>query len=121
MRISPASFCLTCISVGLLLSVHSSLAADFNCQPYELYEKQTFTHVACTNSIVINGDEIKYIALRHTDFDKLKRFQDIAASVLTSSVSVDFIVRIPDSGAGNIAGCNASDCREAERFGIRRR
>ena len=95
---------------------------DFECEPVELLEKSTFTHVYCSNSITLNQaytrHTIRYIAIRHTDLDKLSRFQDLASAALLCGGLV-FKVRIPvEPVSGQV--CAATNCREAIRFGIRR-
>ena len=104
----------------LSLVVHP-IAADvwFNdCDAIEVLEKTNFTHVKCANSISIGSDKIEYLAIPHTDLQKLKRFQDLAAQAVTCGV-LNFKAQIADP-ATSLAGCGSTNCREITRFGIRR-
>jgi len=97
-----------------------SVTADvfFVCKADEVYDKGSFTHVRCSNSIAVGGNRIRYIAISNSDPQELKRFQDLGAQAVAFG-RVDFVAEIADP-ATNIGGCNPIDCREAKRFGIRR-
>ena len=91
---------------------------DFTCDAIEVLEKAHFTHVRCANTLRIGSRDIRYIAMPHTDLQKLKRFQDLAAQAVACG-GMDFTARIADP-ATVINGCDPLNCREARYFGIRR-
>jgi hypothetical protein len=104
---------------ALVVAANQTIAdVDFDCQAIEVLEKNTFTHVRCSNTQSIGGNDIRYIALPHTDPQKLKRFQDLATQAVSCG-GLNFKARIADPATA-IGGCNPIDCREAKRFGIRR-
>jgi hypothetical protein len=114
------TFILIIVLSAVMMGTHMAYAVDFECTPVELLEKTDFTHVECADGIGLGGTTIiRYFAIRHTDLNKLKRFQDLAARALSCGGLV-FRVSFPRSGAGNVGGCLEHDCREVSSFGIRR-
>lgn len=100
--------------------VSTEARADwFSCNPTEVV---TFSgsriHVACSNSITLNGNVVRYIALAvtHAEADAFLRAGQAA---LLSGLY--FFVDLPVAATTNVPSCRAVDCRTPANFGVRAR
>lgn len=101
------------------VSVPLSARADtyFNCDAIEVFEFSSRIHVRCANTVTLDGDVVRWIAIAKTDADKANRFSSFATAAILSGKS--FRVLLPESSATNVSGCLVGDCRTPVAFGLR--
>jgi hypothetical protein len=89
----------------------------FLCTPINVVEIiGSRIHVECSNSIVLDGQTITWVAVTTATADTANRFLTLAnAALLNSKV---FITAIPETAASNVAGCTPANCRTPVQFGI---
>jgi hypothetical protein len=89
----------------------------FSCQAIEVMEFSNRIHVRCSNTITVDGDVVRWLAISKTDQDRASRFFSAGTSAILSGKF--FRVVIPESSSTNVSGCLASDCRTPSAFGVR--
>jgi len=92
-------------------------AAWFDCDVSEIGEVVgSRLHVKCNNSIVLNGQTIRYIAISSTS-SAAPRFAALGNAAVMSGRT--FRANVPTTSAGapaNTSGCSATDCRTPDQF-----
>lgn len=89
----------------------------FYCEANEVFELSNRIHVRCSNTITLDGDTVRWIAIAKTDADKANRFSSFATAAILSGKS--FRVLLPEASTTNVSGCLTSDCRTPVAFGLR--
>lgn len=107
----------TLIIAGLTALPSIASAGWFSCTPNEVLEVDNRIHVRCSNSVVLDGNTIRYIAIAKTDESKAARFISLGTSALLSGKI--FQVYIPTASSTNVSGCAATDCRTPTSFGVK--
>lgn len=123
----------TSVLAGIVFGAVAALpdeahAVPFFCQVDQVVEFTTTNArvgVHCANSIVLNGQTIRFIGVSPTA-GSTARFVQLATSALLSGRI--FLVDIPNTSAGgvaggisypaNVSGCVAADCRTPAAFSL---
>ncbi len=115
----------TIFSLGILSAIvlkpSLASAADhwFRCAPVNVVEitgAQPRVHVYCSNSITLNGNVVRFIAIGTGDQARANRFITFANAALLSGKR--FIAAVSDSATTNVPGCSADQCRTPSQFGL---
>lgn len=106
------------IMIGTLSAAPSIASADtfFACTVVNVFEYSNRVHARCSNSITLNGNTVRYIAISNSDGNKAARFTAQATSAFLSGKK--FIADLPTASTTNTSGCASSDCRTPSSFGI---
>jgi hypothetical protein len=94
-----------------------AMAGWFACEPNEVMELGNRIHVRCSNTVTLDGDTVRYIAIGKSDDARSARFVSMGNAALLSGKT--FIVHIPWSSDSNTAGCATSNCRSPTAFGVK--
>lgn len=113
-------------SIALFVRIAVADNVYFRCDPNAIVEKNMRVQIGCSNSIDVvdpgtgTTDTISRVAIFITanNENKVKRFEDMAATAL--SCGLHFLVRIPEDRGVQPAGCEVTNCRVPNRFGISR-
>jgi len=70
----------------------------------------------CNNTVVINGQTIRYIAVPVTDAARANRFMQLGSTALLSGKRLRG--SLPTASTTNAPGCGASDCRTPDAFAV---
>lgn len=82
---------------------------DFDCDVIRVIERSNRIGVNCSNSIAVGADTVEFITYAKTDVAAMDRFTKMATAAMLSRKK--FHVELPESSAGNVSGCEASNCR----------
>ena len=116
MQILKVSLFAAAASLAAAMAPGAAHAATFDCNVVEVGEwLGSRIHLRCSNSTVLNGQTIRFIAIGSTN-SAAQRFTATgnAAAMSGRLVRVD----IPTTGATNVAGCDALNCRTPTFFGL---
>jgi hypothetical protein len=100
--------------VGLVPA--QAMAGWFSCQPTEVIEFGNRIHVRCSNTVTLDGDVVRYVAIGKSDNATSARFVSLGNAALLSGKV--FRVYLATTSASNTTGCLASDCRTPAAFGV---
>jgi hypothetical protein len=104
------------VSLGLY-ALPARADAWYYCKPTQVMELDSSrVHVACSNAITVNGNQVKFLAIGLSDKARVNRFISLASSALLSGKY--FLAAIPVGAGTNVTGCAASNCRTPYRFGV---
>jgi len=104
-------------AAGLMGSVQTARADWFECNATEVFEfVGSRIHVRCSNTITLNGNVIRFLAIPTTAAHANRFTSEGQAAVLSGK---KFVVDIPASSATNTAGCWSGDCRTPTVFGVK--
>ena len=109
---------LTLALAPVALAPMASQAAWFNCTPDEILEHSNRLAVHCTNTIVLSGNTVHYLAISKANGGVVGRFLTAALGAFMSGGV--FSVDIPDTSAGNTPDCGAANCRSPQAWGMGR-
>lgn len=119
MRTKMTYSCALALVFGAIALLAGRARAEplFACIPINVVEiVGSRVHAECSNSIVLNGQTITWVAIGTTNADTANRFVTLAnAAFLNGKV---FLTAIPETGANNVAGCSVENCRTPVNFGI---
>ena len=104
------------ILVGITAAPSIASAVTFECAARDVYEYSGRIHVYCTNSITLDGDKVRFVAIAKTDADQAARFVSMATAAILSGKT--FRTSIPESSSSNVSGCKSKDCRTPYGFGL---
>jgi len=103
-------------SLAAAVAPQAAHAATFDCNVMEVGEwLGSRIHVKCSNTTVLNGQTIRFIAISSTN----AAAQRFTASGNAAAMSGRLLrVDIPTTGATNVSGCGADNCRTPTFFGL---
>lgn len=107
------------IVAAFVVALPATARADtwWSCQAIEVMEFSNRIHVRCSNTITLNGNVVRWLAIPKTDQNRASRFMSAGTAAILSGKY--FRVVVPESSATNTSGCLASDCRTPSAFGVR--
>lgn len=91
-------------------------AARVSCVPTDVTVYSNRIHVRCSQGITDGASTIYYFAVPTTDATFANRFMTLAMTALVSGRR--FIVDFTSGASGASYGCQFSDCRPVNFFGI---
>jgi hypothetical protein len=113
-----ATITITALALPMAVEQREARADFHSCQAEEVIELDNRVSVRCTNSIMLNGNVVVYVAIAKTDVARTGRFISLAQAALLSGRP--FFVDLPVSSTSNVTGCAATDCRTPLFFGLKK-
>lgn len=91
-------------------------AASASCTPTDVTVFKSRIHVRCSAGTADSANTIYFFAVPTTDATRANRFMTIATSALVAGRRV--VINFTSGSSGASYGCQTSDCRPIDWFGI---
>jgi hypothetical protein len=116
MQILKVSLFAAAASIAAAMAPHAAHAATFDCNVMEVGEWMgSRIHVRCSNTTVLNGQTIRFIAIGSTNAAAARFTATGNAAAMSGRL---MRVDIPTTGGANVSGCGADNCRTPTFFGL---